>query len=745
MKMKWYFGFFLVSGFCSILYELVWLRLAMADFAVTTALVSIVLSVFMLGLGFGSWGAGYFIGKYGSRPDFPMLGGYGLAEFLIGISAIVVPHELLWGRAILEKIVTAHPISSPVVYLITGLWITFALVPWCACMGATFPLAMASIKYSLPDQSSRSFSYLYLANIFGAVLGSILPLILIEIFGFHGTLRAGAVLNFGLALCALMVMRGVKKQPNSMVPVGAKRSPASPCISESSKTWLLILFGTGLTSMGAEIVWVRLLTPWLGTVVYVFAAILAVYLMGTYFGSRTYRRSKETSELLSGVLLALLGFSVLLPLLACDPRLPLRALLRLAVAVAPFSFLSGMLTPMILDRMSGGDADRAGRGYAINILGCILGPLISGLVLLPWVGERMSLCILALPWLAAGLLWRAPKPADQSHQRRLSVSWKSSGCVIAALIVVVSTIGYENQFQPSIVLRDHTATVIATGTGMHKRLLVNGVGMTFLTPVTKMMVHTPLAFLPRQPERALIICFGMGTSYRSMLSWGIHTTAVELVPSVPRLFPYYYSRGAELLQSPLSEVVIDDGRRYLERSAGQFDVIAIDPPPPVEAAGSSLLYTKQFYAIAKRHLRDDGILQQWVGSPDPEIRSSMAKALQESFPYVRSFVSIENWGMHFLASKSPIPPLSADVLASRLPAAASADMLEWGPSQTAEQQFELLLNHEVPTSSVIQASPLAPVFDDDRPVNEYYLLRQSRLNPFLQEFEQHLFAQSIQK
>jgi predicted membrane-bound spermidine synthase len=58
--MRWYFAFFFVSGFCSILYELVWLRLAMAQFAVTTALVSIVLSAFMIGLGLGSWGAGRF-------------------------------------------------------------------------------------------------------------------------------------------------------------------------------------------------------------------------------------------------------------------------------------------------------------------------------------------------------------------------------------------------------------------------------------------------------------------------------------------------------------------------------------------------------------------------------------------------------------------------------------------------------------------------------------------------------------
>ena len=56
--MGWFFLFFLVSGFCSILYEIVWLRLSMAQFGVTTALVSIVLSMFMAGLGLGLVGSG---------------------------------------------------------------------------------------------------------------------------------------------------------------------------------------------------------------------------------------------------------------------------------------------------------------------------------------------------------------------------------------------------------------------------------------------------------------------------------------------------------------------------------------------------------------------------------------------------------------------------------------------------------------------------------------------------------------
>ena len=67
LLMLWYFIFFFLSGFCGILYELVWMRLSMAQFGVTTALISIVLSVFMAGLGAGAWAAGTLMRRRG-RP-----------------------------------------------------------------------------------------------------------------------------------------------------------------------------------------------------------------------------------------------------------------------------------------------------------------------------------------------------------------------------------------------------------------------------------------------------------------------------------------------------------------------------------------------------------------------------------------------------------------------------------------------------------------------------------------------------
>src|SRR5262249_27370682 len=142
--------------------------------------------------------------------------------------------------------------------------------------------------------------------------------------------------------------------------------------------------------------------PALSTVVYAFAAILGLYLGATYLGSLFYRRRQWGADSPSGLLLSLLGFSVLLPLLLCDPRWPILYPLRV-VGILPFSFIAGLFTPMILDRVSLGDPDRAGRGYAVNIIGCVLGPLVSGFLLLPWLGERYTLLAFAIPWIVVSL------------------------------------------------------------------------------------------------------------------------------------------------------------------------------------------------------------------------------------------------------------------------------------------------------------------------------------------------------
>jgi spermidine synthase len=726
---NWFFLFFFLSGYCSVLYELVWLRLSMAQFGVTTAMVSIVLSVFMAGLGLGSWASGRWLGQRGGSLPFPALRLYAVLELLIGVSGIVVPYELGWGRSILERLELS---SSPAYYCASGIWVACTLIPWCALMGATIPMGMRGIRETLPREAGRSFSYLYTANVAGAVLGTALPLLLIELLGFHGTLWVGAACNVSIATAAIARSQSSPRS-FSTESLATVVEPSTRMITKATSggAILVLLFLTGLTSMGMEVVWVREFTPYLGTVVYAFAGILGVYLAATFIGSRLYRwRSGRVSYSAgeSPVLWALLALCALFPLVASSPSIHLsKGLkgLRMVLGIAPFTGLLGFLTPMLVDRRSAGDPGRAGSAYAVNVLGCILGPLLAGFLLLPYWSERWSLIVLSLPWLIFGLRALRPSPGLTRAARGAAYALPP----IAGLLIFSSK-GYDENYPDSRVLRDSTATVIATGDGMDKELLVNGYGMTSLTPITKMMAHLPLAFLDRPPQDALDICFGMGTTFRSLLSWKIHATAVELVPSVPPMFSYFHEDGAELLQSPLGHVVIDDGRRYLERTTQQYDLITIDPPPPVEAAGSSLLYSEEFYAEARKRLRPGGILAQWLPEGDDEDFAAVARALRNSFPCVRVFGGVDGWGFHFLASEHPLPQRTAEELQRKLPADAAADLTEWDPpprgSPAVFIAFDTVLRNEVSIETLIEPSPATPALRDDRPINEYYALRRRR-------------------
>lgn len=730
--MRWYFVFFLVSGFCSLVYEIVWLRLAMAQFGVTTALVSVVLSMYMAGLGLGSWLAGRLVRRFESHAASTPLRFYALTELCIGIAGVSARHQLTWGHSLLEKIGGKVTLSSSGYYLGAALWIALTLIPWCACMGATFPLAMSAIRQGCGTKSKLSFSYLYLANVLGAVLGTIIPaFLLIELLGFRRTLDVTAGLN-GLIAASAFAVSFTAPSATPLTPKisdGGSRRILSHDAPQKGMLWLLFL--TGLLSMAMEVVWIRLFTPYLGNLVYAFATILALYLIATFLGSQSYRlvnRSQNSAR--STFAWILVGVCGLIPLVSASPDLGFAesvawSVFRVAVGVMPFSGAVGFLTPLLVDRWSLGDPDRAGRAYAINVLGSILGPLLAGFWLLPWVGERWSVITLTLPLFGIGLLAALRSnnltgSLDRTRSARVTYAF----AVLLSLVLASAAETYEQQFPHSEVRRDYTATVIAAGQGREKRLLVNGVGMTSLTPITKMMAHLPLGFLSGPPRNALVIAFGMGTTFRSMLSWGIPCTAVELVPSIPSLFGYYHSDGPRLLRSPLARIVIDDGRRFLERSTEQYDLITVDPPPPVEAAGSSLLYTKEFYFIAKKRLRPGGILQQWLPWGDATIKTSIARALQESFPYVRVFQSVEGWGYHFLASMRPIPVTPASVLAGRLPPSALVDLLEWGPYPTAEQQFNAVLARELPLEALTASAPFVPALQDDRPLNEYFLLRR---------------------
>jgi len=181
-----------------------------------------------------------------------------------------------------------------------------------------------------------------------------------------------------------------------------------------------------------------------------------------------------------------------------------------------------------------------------------------------------------------------------------------------------------------------------------------------------------------------------------------------------------------VVSDPKSHIVVDDGRRYLLRVNKTFDVIAIDPPPPIEAAASSLLYTTEFYQVAKKHLAPDGILQQWFPGGDDKAQDAVERSLRQAFPHVVAFRSIGPWGYHYLASISPIRDLTPAEFVAALPPLARRDLMEWNPELTIEQMAQNILSGRVALESLLSPKGTEMV-TDDRPYNEYYFLRRRHL------------------
>lgn len=711
------FGLFFASGFCGLLYQVIWLRMAFAHFGIITPVLSVVVSVFMLGLGVGS----LLAGRWGA-PLCRTLGCspatlYGLAELLIGVGAFAVPAMMGWS----EQLLLASGAAGSTSYLVmSALAITLTILPWCVLMGATFPLMMGYLKSRWPGDAT-TFSFLYRANVIGAAMGTLVSAcILVEMLGFRATSLLAALVNVLIAAVSFALARS-QGEPgvaaSSPVQRAASVAPVRDAVSSD-----LTLFVTGFSSLGMEVVWTRGFTIVLQTTIYAFALILATYLIATAFGAALYRRGVSVGRVPGTVwLLLAAALAACLPVLVDDARVQTSAM-GVLLSIVPFCLVLGFLTPKLIDTASAGDPTRAGRSYAVNILGSILGPLVAGYGLVTYVDIRVCMLLLALPVIGMAA-WAVLRSTADAGPQRLALG----GCLAVLLFGAVVSRSYEGAVfgeAPHVIHRDHVATAIAFGEGMQKRLLVNGVGITALTPVTKIMAHLPLA-VQGQAHDGLVICFGMGTTMRAMASWGIDTTVVELTRSVVDSFDFFHADAAAVLARPNVHVVVDDGRRFLARTDRSFDVIAIDPPPPIEAAGSSLLYSREMYEVLKRRLRPNGILQQWFPGGEDAVGQAVARTLVQSFPYVVAYRSIENAGVHFLASMQPIPDITADTFVSRLPDAARRDLVEWGPAPTPEAMATAILARRVPLADVVADPQGRPTVSDDHPFNEYFLLRRS--------------------
>jgi spermidine synthase len=282
-----------------------------------------------------------------------------------------------------------------------------------------------------------------------------------------------------------------------------------------------------------------------------------------------------------------------------------------------------------------------GKLYSANTMGCIFGSLLCGFIFIPLIGTRNTVIMLALiNILMAWWLLRSEKNRSRSALEK----WAPGIAAIAFIgITFILPDPYKSvvdkimrgipkdQLQVPLHKETTTCTITVYGNAsnkLDKRLLINGIGMTSLVSETKLMAHLPLLLHYEDPKDMLIICYGMGTCLRSAVTHkNVHTDVVELVGEEYEINNFYHANGKEVLANPRVRHFTDDGRNFLLMHPKKYDVITIDPAPPVWSAGTVNLYTTEFFALCKERLNEDGITCLWI----PPAPSTEVKMIMKSF------------------------------------------------------------------------------------------------------------------
>lgn len=734
---------FLFSGVSGLVYEIVWLRILVRALGCTVTATSTVLSAFMAGLALGS----YFLGRTAQRLKRP-LRFYALLELGVGLTALIVPwliHRLIpffqWSFA-------QDPSSF---HLIRFCSVFFVLLLPTSLMGGTLPV-LSRIAESQGNRETGSWlGLLYGVNTLGAVIGTAAcGFVLIGSIGEQATVILGVLINLLVAAVAYAMDRGEKP-----LPITPPDSPQKALGGwDRFKKLLLIAFAfSGFTALGYEVIWTRILQFFLGTTVYAFSAMLSLYLLGiaagSFIGKKILGRASAHPVALAaaaqlGICFFALAGAHLLPLCASEAFVRITGrtqnLLTAALLILPVTLCFGASFPLISQAFLNDlpeTSRAAGVLYAGNTLGAIFGSLGAGFLLLPALGSAGSICALANVNLILAvvlmLMSVGPKPV---------LSWKAAFPMAGLLtcLILVKSLGdpFFEITQARMAKKVHGGAVVALhaesasgtttafGCLIHphsKHLWINGVGVTGLVSETKLMAHLPL-LLCENPKKMLVICFGMGTTTRSAFTYpGLEIDTVELIPEVYRCFPFYHADAEKIVQDPRVHTHVDDGRNFLLMHPTRYDVITIDPAPPLESAGSVNLYTAEFFSLCRSRLNPGGAVCVWIPLSGAAETRMIMRAFQSAFPEATVWKSPHNAGYYLIGMEKALEINRERFAKAFRDKVFVADLTEWERVRLAPETLtSLKLLDAQELKAYVQDSP---VNTDDRPYTEFPLWRRT--------------------
>ncbi len=259
---------FFGSGCAALIYEVVWYQMLQLAIGSTSISMGVLLATFMGGLCLGS------IGLPRLRTQMHPLRMYALIE--IGIAAFGL---LVWlGVPLIDRLyIAANGVGLPNM-LLRALVAAICLLPPTALMGASLPAAARWIESTRSGASW--WGLLYGTNTIGAVFGALLAgFYLLRLYGVAAATLAAVMINLVVALISLALAG--RTPARNHVPDAAETAA-----DEGGRGSIYVTIGlSGASALGAEVVWTRLLGMLMGSTVYVFSIILAVFLIGLAIGS----------------------------------------------------------------------------------------------------------------------------------------------------------------------------------------------------------------------------------------------------------------------------------------------------------------------------------------------------------------------------------------------------------------------------------------------------------------------------
>ncbi len=666
---------FFLSGAAALIDQVAWSRLAGRILGNGSAGVTIILAVFMAGLG----GGALIFGRTARKSQSPV-------RLFFTIQLFVA----LWTAASPFVMASTPPVDGWA--LRAGLAALFLLPPTIG-MGATFPLMGRLTIRGLEDTARESGAF-YGANTLGAAAGALLaPFLLMPNLGLRGTLLCGASFD---ALAGILALRLLAAPPRVTLESVRRSVPLS--------RELLVTLLLGFTALGLEVLLTRLLISVTGASVYAFAIVLAVFLFGIGYGSRLVtRRIVPDARSLSRLCLAIapvtaIGLCLLRLQLGeetlfrtIDNRMhtgiPVSALwlshaLFAALALLGPALCFGAALPLVAARNSERDTSRAPESwlswtYGYNTVGALCGALLAGFYLLPRFGLAPALGLILVFPLVAG--WIAP--GGRTRERLI-------GSVLGLLFFLIAlgdVAPSEDDGQRKLVHGSFSTASVSESQfedgSSTRSLRVDGKVVATSAPVD-VRLQRLLGLIPGQlhgeVRSALVIGLGTGMTAGSLLDLPALTELhiFEISSAVRDCAREFADWNGRVLDDPRTTLRLVDGRHALARSQRKFDLITSDPIHPW-TRGSSDLYSLEHFQSMAAHLEPGGVASQWLPLYQLSTRDveTIIATWCEAFPHTSAWLTA--YDLALVGSSEPLAT-SEELVAEPLSEAAVVHLAEAG-------------------------------------------------------------------